>query len=89
MDESKRRRLEEAGFSVGSVEEFLNLTEAEAALLDIRAGLASRLAEFRPDDPVQGYCSTDELIVGLLEEGESVGAIGDIVSDAAETETDG
>lgn len=34
MDEDKKNRLENAGFKVGSVEEFLNLTQEEQAKID-------------------------------------------------------
>ena len=34
MDEDKKNRLENAGFKVGSIEEFLNLTLEEQAKID-------------------------------------------------------
>ena len=34
MDEDKKNRLENAGFKVGSIEEFLNLTLEEKAKID-------------------------------------------------------
>ena len=34
MDENKRKRLEEAGFRVGSIAEFLDLTPEEQARID-------------------------------------------------------
>ena len=34
MDESKKKRLEEAGFRVGSIAEFLDLTPEEQAKID-------------------------------------------------------
>ena len=34
MDENKKKRLEEAGFRVGSIAEFLNLTLEEKAKID-------------------------------------------------------
>ena len=34
MDKDKKNRLENAGFKVGSVEEFLNLTQEEQAKID-------------------------------------------------------
>lgn len=49
MDKEKRERLEKAGWRVGSVQEFLGLSDAEAAFIDIkfnlRALLKERLAE--------------------------------------------
>ena len=34
MDENKAKRLEDAGFQVGSVAEFLNLTQEEQSQID-------------------------------------------------------
>src|SRR5260370_38265173 len=41
MDKHKRRRLEGAGWSVGSTTDFLGLREEEAALVAVKLGLAS------------------------------------------------
>src|SRR5450432_1641196 len=42
MQKKKRQRLESAGWTVGSVEDFLGLSEAESALIDLKL-LLSRL----------------------------------------------
>lgn len=42
MEKRKRQRLESAGWAVGSAEEFLKLSEAESALIDLKL-LLSRL----------------------------------------------
>ena len=42
MDEAKRRRLEAAGYRVGTVDELLGLTVEESALIEMK--LALRLA---------------------------------------------
>ena len=47
MDANKRKRLEAAGFAVGSAAEFLDLTPAEAALVDMRLALSAALRERR------------------------------------------
>lgn len=51
MDTAKRERLEKAGWRIGSAQEFLGLSDAESAFIDIklnlRALLKSRLAEQR------------------------------------------
>jgi DNA-binding XRE family transcriptional regulator len=39
MERSKRRRLQKAGWQLGSVQEFLGLTDEEAALIEIRLAL--------------------------------------------------
>lgn len=36
MENSKRRKLEQAGWTVGSTEEFLGLTEGEAAFVELK-----------------------------------------------------
>ena len=43
MRTSKKARLEKAGWRVGSVKEFLGLSEAEEALVDLRVSLSRRL----------------------------------------------
>lgn len=47
MDKVKRRRLETKGWKVGSASEFLGLSEAESALVEIKARLAMAIAERR------------------------------------------
>lgn len=47
MKREKRLRLEAAGWKVGSTEEFLGLTDEEAALVAVRAGLAEALRDAR------------------------------------------
>lgn len=47
MDAKKRKRLEAAGFAVGSAAEFLDLSPAEAALVDMRLALSAALRERR------------------------------------------
>jgi ribosome-binding protein aMBF1 (putative translation factor) len=45
--EQKRRRLEAAGWRVGSTREFLKLSPAEAAYIELKLRLASSLRERR------------------------------------------
>ncbi len=47
MDSLKRKRLDAAGWRVGTVAEFLNLSNAESALVEIRLSLASALKRKR------------------------------------------
>ena len=47
MNKNKRERLRRAGWTVGSVTEFLGLTEAEAALVELKLTLSRRLKEQR------------------------------------------
>lgn len=47
MDKRKRKRLESAGWKVGGTREFLGLTEEEAAIIELKVGLASAVREQR------------------------------------------
>lgn len=47
MERSKQRRLETAGWKVGDVQDFLRLTDEEAAYVELKASLASRLRQIR------------------------------------------
>ena len=47
MKESKRKRLEAAGWTVGSTDEFLGLSAVESVLVDLRLALSQALKERR------------------------------------------
>lgn len=47
MKESKRKRLEAAGWTVGSADEFLALSAVESVLVDLRLALSQALKERR------------------------------------------
>ena len=47
MREEKRKRLEAKGWKVGSVQEFLGLSNEEAAYIELKLRLAASLREFR------------------------------------------
>jgi predicted XRE-type DNA-binding protein len=47
MKELKRKRLEAAGWRIGSVDEFLKLTPEESAIVEIKFVLAKELYERR------------------------------------------
>jgi predicted XRE-type DNA-binding protein len=47
MDEEKRLKLEQAGWRVGSTEEFLELSPEEANYIELKLALASSLREMR------------------------------------------
>ena len=47
MDRSKRRRLEKAGWRVGSASTFLGLTSVEEELVDMKLALGARLRKAR------------------------------------------
>lgn len=56
MDAAKRKRLEEAGWAIGSVQEFLGLSAEEAAYIEMRLGLSRTLKERRT---AQGLTQTE------------------------------
>ncbi len=47
MDTAKRRRLEKAGWRVGTAKEFLNLSAEEAAHVEVKLYLANELTRKR------------------------------------------
>ena len=47
MDTKKRKRLEAAGWQVGTAAQFLKLTPAEATLVEMRVALSQSLKERR------------------------------------------
>lgn len=47
MDDKKRARLEEAGYRVGTVAEFLDLSPAENALVELRLALSNAVRSRR------------------------------------------
>ena len=47
MKNTKRAKLEAAGWAVGSVQEFLDLSDADAALIDMKLALSRSLRDRR------------------------------------------
>lgn len=47
MKQSKRKRLEAAGWHVGSVQDFLGLSNQEAAFVEVKAALGTYLRRYR------------------------------------------
>ncbi len=47
MDESKHKRLEEVGWSIGSAQDFLGLSDEEAAFVELKLALSESLRERR------------------------------------------
>jgi predicted metal-binding transcription factor (methanogenesis marker protein 9) len=47
MDTAKRKRLEKAGWRVGTAQEFLNLSPEEAAYVEVKLNLAKQLSRRR------------------------------------------
>src|ERR1051325_500183 len=47
MNKAKQKRLEKAGFKVGSVQDFLEMSDEEAAYLEVKLALAAALTKER------------------------------------------
>jgi len=52
MKASKRERLEKAGWKVGDAKEFLELSDTEAALVEVRVSLARDLRRRRKEKKI-------------------------------------
>ncbi|MDV3002732.1 MAG: hypothetical protein N5P05_004387 (plasmid) [Chroococcopsis gigantea SAG 12.99] len=52
MDLAKRQRLEAAGWKVGTVEEFLELTPVESELIELKLVLGRKLKEIRKNQNI-------------------------------------
>jgi predicted XRE-type DNA-binding protein len=50
MEETKRQRLESAGWKVGTVAEFLGLSPEEEAIIEIRLSLSKSLKKLRQQE---------------------------------------
>src|ERR1700736_2900630 len=47
MERGKRKRLEASGWKIGSTAEFLGLSDEEAAIVELKLGLATAVREHR------------------------------------------
>lgn len=52
MDSKKRKRLESSGWTIGSTEDFLELSPEEAAFLDLKLSLSRILKQQRTDQSI-------------------------------------
>lgn len=52
MDNRKRERLEEAGWIVGSAQDFLGLSDEEAAFVEVKTALSESLRERRTEQKI-------------------------------------
>lgn len=66
MDAAKKKRLQDAGWRVGSVQEFLGLSDAEAELVEMRVALGTGLKARR-----EGAKLTQTALAKLLESSQS------------------
>ncbi len=47
MDAAKRKKLQKAGWRIGSAQDFLGLSDEEVAFVDLKVGLSDRLRSRR------------------------------------------
>jgi DNA-binding XRE family transcriptional regulator len=52
MKESKKKKLKNAGWQIGDAQEFLDLSDAEMALVDVRVSLARDLGRRRKEKKI-------------------------------------
>jgi DNA-binding XRE family transcriptional regulator len=76
MKQSKRKNLEKAGFKVGSVQEFLHLSDEEMALIDLKIRLIDLLKVARKSNQITQHdlarlISSSQSRVAKMEAGAS------------------
>jgi hypothetical protein len=59
MDASKRNRLEEAGWTVGDAQDFLGLSDEEAAVVEVELALSESLRERRTEHGMMQTLTSD------------------------------
>jgi DNA-binding XRE family transcriptional regulator len=75
MKPEKRRKLEKAGWQVGSTADFLSLSKAEAAYVELKLALAQELAETRrakrlTQQTLAAKLRTSQPRVAMMEKGD-------------------
>ena len=55
MNSTKRQRLEAAGWTVGTVEDFLGLSPEESALVELKLSLSRYLKELRASKKISQH----------------------------------
>ncbi len=75
MKAEKRKRLEKAGWRIGSAVDFLSLTEAESAYVEMKLALAQELSEARrsrrlTQQKLAAMLKTSQPRVAMMEKGD-------------------
>lgn len=92
MDDNKRQRLEEAGWTVGEADELLDLSAADRVVIELRLSLRDRLQRRRiaetnaaetDVEPIEDT-SIEGLITMLVEHGEDLEDINESIQTALE-----
>ena len=76
MDALKRKRLEGAGFKVGSVRDFLGLTDPESMYVEVKAMLAGEFAHLRSElkltqEQLARHLGSSQSRIAKIEAGDS------------------
>lgn len=66
MKTSKRKRLEKAGWSLGSAQDCLNLSDEEMALIEMKRALIQKIKEIRKTNKI-----SQQSLAKLLESSQS------------------
>lgn len=82
MDEEKKKKLTDSGWTIGNAEDFLNLSKPEIAVIEIRERLIKGLKErrFRIDDIYKSKMNIEELIKYAITTGASINDIAQMMS---------
>ncbi len=93
MNKEKRQRLEEGGFSVGTADEFLQLTAVDEVVIELRLALARELREQRKErgmtqKDLATRCSTSQARISNLENAKEGATIDALIAALAELGAD-
>ena len=88
MNQEKRERLEKAGWKFGDAADFLNLTPAEQAYVDMKLTLAQTLEKTRKQQgltqkKLAEKLQTSQPRVAMMEKGDPSVSVGVYAADAA------
>ena len=61
MDENKRQRLEKAGWQVGTVAEFLELSPSESEMVEFKLALSQQFKSFRESQKLSQQALADKM----------------------------
>lgn len=89
MDKEKRKKLEANGWKVGTVSEFLDLTETDEIVIELRLALTKRLRQMRKDRGVTQRQLADRLgtsqpRVSQMENGQDAVSLDSLIASLVE-----
>ena len=71
MDLERRKRLESAGWSIGTVEDFLGLSKEESAIVELKLSLSKYLKELRANKQLSQNALAQQSRVAKMETGDA------------------